>query len=690
MTIFLAIAFFSILFFFGWQTARFIFNENRIEYLIAFAGIFGIGLYTFFINVAGLFIPIQTAFYLILLIFLLLALTCYASRRLQIFGHQKHLEWGIDTRWRKILLFFTLFLTLSVGLISFRHPMDLATIREPTAATIAEGNFPPMEIFSPTNPFRYHYAPDLFSAAIHKVTDMPLYLAYDFQNAILSGTLFLLVFLFIKLFFANNFVAFFSSLSTVYAGTLVFFEGFKGIPVLYNKYILEQEIQAPFKFISDAIVGEYTTPVINSVITLHWGAMAFSLMMIVVYIYFRLLQTEKEDRRTLIFFTGGFLFALLALVSESYFAVLSVIFFSFPFIFYFFERDTVKAKKVFVTSFFLLLIALPVAFSQGGLLSAALAQQLHLPSTQNSDETILYANNKDNVGPFKFGTPWLLYDGKPLYNPQFLVEWILLLAVLGPALVFLFRSRFDLALFLTSLILLFFSIPLFIDSDFPILAGQLGRFFYPINLFGGLLVGLFLATLYLRMQKPLLKGVLLFFVFILMAQGLFTHSVWLAFGYPLGGAWNPNAKFFAEAGTLEANAYSWVKKNTTTHDIFLIIKDDYTECGASSAPNCLFILNTGRMAPIFTHRGTGDNTESETSSPEKAILFSEASKSCTPNILRKLNYGYIYVDGEWRLGMEEKCVKNNNLELVFEGTEETKFIRIYKIKEGGYSRNKTF
>ena len=682
MVFLLSIIYFLTLFFFGWQVSRSILNENRIEHLIAFAGIFGIGLYVFFINIMGLFIPIQTVFYLVLLVFLLFASTCFLARRLQFFGDQRPLEWSVSAPWRKILLFWVLFLTLSVGLISFRHSMDLASTREPTAATIAEGNFPPVEIFNPTDLLRYHYAPDLFAAATYKVTGVPLYVAYNLENAILSGTLFLFGFLLVLLFFPGQFfVAFFSSISMMYAGTLVFFNGLNGIPTLYRKFILGQEINAPFKFVSDAIIGEYTTPVINSVVNMHWGAMALALMLAIVYIYFFLLHEANKSRRIPAFLVGGFLFALLALVSEPYFAVLCVVIFFFPFASFLFKRDRPNAKKIFTSSFILLSIALPVAFFQGGLLRSAVVQQFRPSSSENAYNSILYTSSTTSISThsFEVGIPWLLYDGKPVYNPRFLAEFILLLAILVPALIFLFKQHFQLALFLTGLLLLFFFIPLFISSDLPDLAAQLVKFFNPVPLFGGLAAGLFLATRYLHTHKPLLKGALLFLAFILMAQGVWTHTVWLVFGNP-PGTWNPNAKFFAQAGTLEADAYSWVKKNTTIKDLFLIIKDTHSDCGVSGAPNCLFVFNTGRMAPTFNIEGDTNTTAAGVPAQDKFALFSEASKNCDSGILRELRYHYLYVDDQWSKGMEATCIKNNELDLVFEVREGEKFIRIYRIK----------
>lgn len=670
----LSVVYFLILFFFGWQAARWILHENRIEHLIAFAGVFGIGLYLFFINILGLFIPIQVTFYLVLLVFLLFACACFFAR------DQRPLEWETNMRYRKILLFLVLFLTLSVGLISFRHPMDRASVREPTAATMAEGNFPPVEIFNPTDPLRYHYAPDLFAAATYKVTGLPLYVAYDLEKAILSGVLFLLGFLLVLLFFPGQFfVAFFSSVSMMYAGSLVFLNIFTGIPVLYQKFILGQNISAPFKFVSDAIIGIYTTPAINSVVNMHWGAMAFSLMMAVVYIYFHLLYKEEGSRNAAAFFAGGFLFALLALVSEPYFAVLCVVMFLFPFGFLF-KRDWANTKKVFTTSFILLAIALSVAFFQGGLLRSAVSQQLHLPSSEKAYDSILYTSNSTSsqVNSFKIGTPWLLYDGKPAYDPRFLAEFALLLAVLIPSLIFLFKRRFQMALFLTGLIFAFFWIPLFVDSDLPDLATQLVKFFSPVSLFGGLVAGVFLTTLYLRTQDPLRKGILLFLALILMAQGIWTHAVWLAFGDPPGRIWSPNAQYFAQVGTPEASAYNWIKKNTTINDLSLIIKDTHADCGMYGAPNCRFVFNTGRMAPTFTIESNTDITTTGVSSQDKAALFSEVSKTCGPSILQELHYRYLYVDDQWTKGMEATCIKNNKLDMVFQVVEGEKFIRIYK------------
>ncbi|MBI3274277.1 MAG: hypothetical protein HYZ69_03980, partial [Candidatus Colwellbacteria bacterium] len=219
--------------------------------------------------------------------------------------------------------------------------------------------------------------------------------------------------------------------------------------------------------------------------------------------------------------------------------------------------------------------------------------------------------------------------------------------------------------------------PIFITSDHVLMAGQLERFFYPANLVGGLIIGLFFVSLYLRVQKFRLKLIILFLVLVLMAQGLASQSLWLIFGYPPRTE-NGDAKLFAQINSLEGRAYSWVKENTLINDYFLIIKKDYTECGESSAPNCIFILNTGRIAPTYDPQVSGNLTRELPSLPE-AGLFSEIRGSCSPALVKKLNYSYLYVDEKWPAGMEEKCREGNTLELKFESSAGDKFVRIYKI-----------
>jgi len=287
-SLFLTVIFFAVLCFFGCQLVRYFLKENRMESLLAVGGISGLGLYLILINALGHFLPIETVFYLVWALFLILGLGLFYLNK------SRFLEWGINRKWQKILLTTALLLAVTSGIISFRFPFDPQGNSAPTAATIAEGNFPPLEIWAPQNPLSYHYAPELFSAAVSKVTGLPAYLAYDFQVAMMAGILFLLVFVLIKQFCRDNFRAFISSWLALYAGTFAFLGGIKGIPILYKLYVLHQEIPAPFKFVSDAFTSQFSFPALENMLRISWDAWALPLIIAVTYLYFYLIGKKTN------------------------------------------------------------------------------------------------------------------------------------------------------------------------------------------------------------------------------------------------------------------------------------------------------------------------------------------------------------------------------------------------------------
>ena len=660
----LAIIYFFILFFFGWQLVQYLLKENRIEHLIGLSGIFGVGLYIFLINAIGHFISIKIVFYLVLLLFFILGLG------LLYFNRAKSLEWGIDRKWRKILLGAFLLLVISSGIISFRWPLDLQGAGTQTAATIVEGNFPPVEIWNPPNPLNYHYAPELFSAAIHQVTGLPLYLAYDFQAAMLVGILFLLGFILIKRFCHDNFKAFISSLLMIYAGSLIFLKGIAGMPILYNLYVLHQEMFAPFKFVGDAISSEFSIPALRNMLTVPWTPLAFPLIMVIIYLYFYLVD-QKANK--IIFPLGGLLLALLALVAETYFVVLSLILLIYPFAFGFLKKDWQKARSSLLVSFLILLVALPLAFLQGGVLTGVLAK------LSSGEYYIAPGFNIDAGGLFKIHkTPWLLsYNQQPIYDPKFLFEWGLLFILLIPGFIFLFKRHFQFGLFLAISLIAFFSVPFIITFNNPVSDGQLPRLFYPVNLLGGLVAGLLLGSWYLSVKKTWLKGGILFITIILMAQTLLFQLLFLSIGYP-PGTWNGADKIYVKPDSFEGRVYQWVKTNTSIDDYFLIIKKDSEYAGSSVTPNHEFVLNTGRLAPIYAYTWP-DYQAGNLLVSSDPNLFKEVRENCDSAVIKSLQYSYLYVNEKWMEGMEEKCLANNDLELKFEAGEGNKFVRIYKV-----------
>lgn len=670
MTFFLIIAFFTNLCIFGWQIARFTLRENKIEHLLALTPVLGIGLYIFFVNILGYFIPIQQTFILVSVVFFILSLQLINYR-----GQQ--LEWCLDLKWRKILLASALFITISVGVISFRQPMDVFTLREPTAATIAAGIFPPREIWSPSNLLFYHYAPDLFSAAVTHVTGASLPLGYDFQIALMTGSLFLLCFGIVHLFFQNAFIAFWSATYALYTGSLVFLKGLSGIPILFNMYIFHKEVTAPFKFITDAIGTDFGLPTFYYTIGVYWGAMAFALLLAILYIYFHILKTPDTEKRIPPIILAGILLALLALVAETFFAIICTVLFLFPFILRLSKKYSGEVSKIFITTFFILAIASPIALIQGGVLKSTIYHQFNLSEADSVEApTMLYAESNSEA-PIRLSSPFV-FDGASIFTKNFLEKWILIILTLPFALVFLLRQRYELAIFLITSIFIFFITALIFKSDSPLIQQNFGRFFYPVNVFAGMALGIWVSSTYRTNTSVQKKWFLALLTFILLAQGVWTHAVWFTLGYPPGQKFNTDAAYFVQEGTFEASAYTWVKEHTSIEDTFLIIQDEYSDCGSSGAPNCLFIFNTGRMAPTFRFHQTTDLFD--TQSAQKIALFDSLKNTCDENIIKKLDFDYLYVTERWSPKMEVTCQNNNNLKLVFEKTDGEKFVRILKVQ----------
>jgi hypothetical protein len=663
------IIFWVVLFFFGYQISGWLFKGGQIEKLIALAGLIGSGLYVFLINVIGYFVPIKITFYLVLLMFIIIGFILFFKNKPRV------LSYGIDEKWRKILLATTLLLVIITFVVDNRFPLggDQALLTGvPSAATIAEGNFPPKAIWMPQYPLRYHYGVNLFAAAIYKITGLPLYMSYDIQVAILVGVLFLLGFIFIRELTKNNKKALTSSILMLYAGSLVFLKGISGISILYNKYFLHQYMYAPFKFVFEMVEALFSRPSIVWMTTFPSNVLSFVLVIGVVYLY---LDSIRE-RNIKIIILNALLLATLALFAETFFVVFCFLLVVYPFVFGLIRRDWLSAKKFLIISLLTLIIAIPIAFVQGGVLTHYLGKDGHNLSLY---QTYGYTNIELINRGFEINKePWNLITriGKenklPIYSLEFLLQWGLLLVLIIVAVIYFWRKRSKSILFLELSFFVFFLIPFFIV--FPLELCSTERFFYPANLFGGSIIGLFLADLYLKEKnngKKWFKNFIIFIVAVLALQGIIFQLIFLTIGYP-PGKWNNADGFFLRNDLFETGAYQWVKKNTKINDYFLILNpdDDY-----GLGPNLKFIFNTGRIAPIYTYK-----TKSDPIAISQSYAFKQLKENCNQKLMKYLNYKYLFVDIDWPTGFEEKCLTNNDLELKFENSKGDNFIRIYEVK----------
>src|SRR3989344_3342907 len=147
--------FFGILFFFGWQLARFVLHEKRIEALIPLSAVLGIFIYLFLLNLSSYLIDIKIILYLLLAVLAAFSFFLYRINR-----NREKPEWTISRKWRGILFGACLLIMILVEIDGIRalSSDQMFFNHLPEAATIAEGNFPVKAVFSPAFPSQYHYA----------------------------------------------------------------------------------------------------------------------------------------------------------------------------------------------------------------------------------------------------------------------------------------------------------------------------------------------------------------------------------------------------------------------------------------------------------------------------------------------------------------------------------------------------
>jgi len=659
------IIFWTIIFFFGYQFAQKILKQSSKEILVALTGLIGVGFYVFLINIIGYVIPIKTTFYLVLLFFLLFGIYIFKKNK-----PKRIIKEENDRIWIKIILSIAVLFTVITFLIDNRYPLggdQVLLTCIPTAATIAEGNFPPRAIWMPQYPLRYHYGVHLFAAAIYKVTGVPLYVSYDIQIAILVGILFLLGFVFSKEIVNNNKKALISSILMLGAGGLIFIKGIKGIFVLYNKYILGHEILAPFKFVFEMIEGLFSRPAAMWMINFPTNALSFVLIIGIIYLYFY--SIRNNNKKVLLIIIP--LLSVLALFSEIFFVVICFLLIVYPVVFGIISKNWANAKKFLIASLLILIISVPVALIQGGVLTHYLNRDeydLKLHQTYGyTNIELLNRGFEINVKPWILMTRIGQDNELPIYSLEFLLQWGLLLILIFSGAIYFWKKKNEIIIFLELIFGTFFLAPFFIV--FPLELCSTERFFYVANLFGGLLIGLWLSNVYINNKNKTLKWFLWLLFGVLMAQMIIFQLIFLTTGYPVG-KWNNMKDFFAQSGSLDTKTYQWVQKNTTIKDYFLIVQpDDY-----GMAPNLKFIINTGRMAPIYTYHADYDPIDIL-----QSHAFVKFKKNCDSELMKLLNYHYVFVNNNWPDGLEEKCLKNNKLELKFNEIEGNNFIRIYKV-----------
>jgi len=618
--IFSIIIYFLILSFLGWQLTRVLLKENRREFLIPLSLSFGIFFYIFILNITSYFIDIKINFYLILILFLLIGLGIRFFKK-----NNKKTIWYFKKKWRFILL-VTFFLIIIISGFSSAREIDIDEVsfgQLPLTATIAVGNFPVMNPSLPNQSMQYHYASELWRASIFEISGIKLWFIQDIQVAIANGLFFFLSFILIFYITKKKLFSYIIALVSLFGGGLNSFFGFEGI---FN-YLYKN---GNFAFVADMIHGEIhiTGSAIQS-ISLSWATVAFPVVILILYLYFKLLDSKEWINLSILI---SILLCVLALSAETFFVIII-------FSLLIFCR---KLKSLL----FIITITLFIVVFQGGVLTETFHRLF------NGSQDAIFYDFFISINPFIMD----IGEKISIFSHHFILNWGLLLFLIIPALIYFRKNKYIMFLGLISIVS--FTIPFVIHIKE--LSWEIRRVLFLVPPLWGIIVSLFLLKI-IKIKKILI----ILFIFLCFDSFVFlvAHSI------------NPyyrpdhNNSFWGEPlQSIAIEEYSWIKLNTTIDDYFL------TFSRKTNFPNRDFILYTGRFAPIFQEFHTENFYFLET------LLYQKVENNCDNKALKELDFDYIYVNEYWEDGLEKKCLNNNNLELKFDNSDNDRISRIYLIK----------
>lgn len=658
--IFSLIIFFSGLSVFGWVFYSLIFKEKRLFVLIPVSVILGISSYLILLNAISYFIPIIISFYLV---WLILVLPSFVSIFL---FHQKlkSIELGISKKYFTYLII----VSLIIGIFSAIGNRDwgggeLGVSRMSLPGLIAGGNFPVKDVLAPQKPTTYHYASGLLTASTNQISSLSIWSGYIIQAGIFSWLIILLSFLLCYEITKNEFVSLLASLVFFFGNGLRYLLIFFKTPLVFYQFLTNNIPDSPFAFIGAALKSDINHPVVSMIYN-RWAGLAFSLILLIIFLYFLAI---KRKNWLVISLICGVLLGFLALSAETYFMVLSGAIFLYPFLIFclhkikkYKEYLTEELLKNFLISVVILLIGGLVAIFQGGLITAFIREGLFLKILSINISTITSIN------------PDLTFNN---LAKAIMIEVGLVLLLFIPAL-FYFRKKKE--IFFIALIITISTVPLFLFSfKESLINSNMDKFFFlPITLIH-LVAGMFLGFLIIKTSK--IKKIIFYSLFYLIIGGGIVFQ-FFEISYP--APWK-SREFFAgppSSNLIDYNIKNWISKNTDINNHFMAIQDvnffpeynfEDSRLGFSFIESLFFPAYYNR----FTPAPISIASLFYEIPPLRAKNIQEMKEQCSGEALKNLNITYIYATPQWPLGLEEKCLTNNELSLVFKSGEN----KIYKV-----------
>ncbi|MFZ2522331.1 MAG: hypothetical protein WAX25_02450 [Minisyncoccia bacterium] len=548
----------------------------------------------------------------------------------------------LDKGQSKLLYIVISIIVIICGVATFRtnvfDPLHIAF-----AHTISEGNFPMVDPTSPDHPFAYHYGSDLLTAGMYKIAGGPLlWLAFNLQIVFFLFGILLILFTIAYDFSKNFYKALICSVFFVFVSGLQFLNLFlEGFPVLYQKFFLNTEVVAQWKFVASAVFPPLNTSYVFGMHN-HSLAMGMPLLLLVLYLYFKFhhsLDYSNKGNLVVAVFSGLF-FGLSALSVETYFGVFAIAFILL------FLKQAVIDKRLNFYIIVILFVGFFTAFLQGGVLT-------HIFDSSDGSTKLVFVKSLHDL------INWNLSINQPgiidpnsitrVFSLNFIIQFGLSIFLIIPALIHYRKNEKILFLGVIGLGA-FFAPVLFHYTERP---WEMTRFFTLALPFFAYVVGMYFVDLY---DKGFPRWIIYLSSVFIIITGLFSQVMFMLTPLDNFGAISvPFVGGLMEPTQAKKDLYEWIDKNTTINDRFFPYNTDIMTYTGRFTPGYSLISFSSRNKDFENYNSILSSCSQQTLgilkithivvvSPEIEKFFSDR---CDTKLFTKLyndleNHYYVY------------------------------------------------
>jgi hypothetical protein len=474
---------FAVIIFFAWQFLYRVLAQKEIYVLIGASLATGILSYTIILNALAYLVGIDLSFYLAVLLLAIVALVLYLLPG-------EKLELGMEKRYLFYLAgMVTLAILFFAPIFYVNEPFDEAW-HGPLIATIANGNFPVMKIELPGSYVQYHYAFDIYAAALSVVGGVSVINASMIAMLSLVLSVLLLGFTFFYKISRNIFSSFFGIF------LLFFGAGFRYLTVITDlswgkhKYLIDY-VREGSNLLMSAIPmspGYFHGYSVDALaVNMYHRPTLYSVVTILMVLFLAFLEQRHETLRYKIIL--ALFLGFLALSAETSFLIVACAWGLWRL--FFMIKDKENIKKTIMSIVTVALIACGVAIFQGGIIT----------------DTVLHKETGSDIMPeysqFQLRFLPLLVSYDQIFSFSQIRTWFFLFVEWGlPLLLFPFIAwnyfRNKCKDYLLFIFIAFIAMLVTLFVHYPEKPGEMTRVNFISLMFMSLVLGIYLGELWLK------------------------------------------------------------------------------------------------------------------------------------------------------------------------------------------------